>query len=127
MDVLDFADSHFLHYHFPDDLRYACLGIGVAYHRTPGFSDDSDHARYAVLFGVVRQCLHPSRMAWAYGLSTVDRLFFCGWLGNCRYALGVIVIENFRLNIETTSPEILFLCFLRLFAAISNFNSARPG
>ena len=89
MDVLDFADSHFLHYHFPNDLRYACLGIGVAYHRTPGFSDDSDHARYAVLFGFVRQCLHPSRMARANGFGAMVRNDHIIGLGDCGNALGV--------------------------------------
>lgn len=94
MDVLDRADSHFLHYHFSNDLRYACLGIGVAYHRTPGFSDDSDHAGYAVLFGVVRQCLHPSRMARAYGFGAVDCDDHIFNLGDCCNAVGVIMIEN---------------------------------
>ena len=98
MDVLDGADSHFLHYHFPDDLRHACLGIGVAYHRTPGFSDDSDHAGYAVLFGVVRQCLYPSRLARAYGFGAMDRDDYFSRVGDYRYALGVIVIENFQIR-----------------------------
>ena len=31
----------FFHQHFPDDRRYACLGTGVADHRTSRFSDRS--------------------------------------------------------------------------------------
>jgi len=99
MDVLDHADGHFLYQHFSDDLRYACLGIGVAYHRTSGFSDDSDHARDAVFFGAVRQCLYPSRMAWIHRFGTMVCDDHIVGLGDCGNAVGVIVIENFQFRL----------------------------
>ena len=89
MDVLDQTDGHFFHQHFSDDRRYACLGTGVTDHRTSRFSDDSDHARYAVLFGVVRQCLHPSRMAWIHRFGTMVCDDHIVGLGDCGNAVGV--------------------------------------
>ena len=89
MDVLDQTDGHFFHLHFPDDRRYACLGTGVANHRTARFSDDPNDAGDEIFFGVVRQRLHSSRMAWTHRFETLvcdDHIF---GLGNCGNALGV--------------------------------------
>ena len=89
MDVLDQTDGYFFHQHFPDDRRYACLGIGVAYHRTSGFSDDPDDAGDEILFGVAGQCLYPSCMAWIHRFDAVvcdDHIF---GLGDCGDAVGV--------------------------------------
>ena len=42
-----------------------------------GFSDDSDHPRDEIFFGVARQCLYPSRVARIHGFGAVDlRLLF---------------------------------------------------
>ena len=94
MDVLDRTDGHFLYQHFPDDRRYAGLGVGIPDHRTPGFSDDSDHAGYAILFGVVRQRLYPSGVARidGFGVMVCDDHIF--GLGNCGDAVGMILIEE---------------------------------
>jgi hypothetical protein len=52
MDVLDQTDSYFFHQHISDDRRDACLGTGVADHRTSRFSNDSDDTGDKIFFGV---------------------------------------------------------------------------
>jgi hypothetical protein len=100
MDVLDQTDGYFFHQHFPDDRRYAGLGTGVADHRTARFSDDPDNAGDEIFFGVAGQCLYPSGVARIDKFGVVDCDDHIFVLGNYRYALGVKVIEDFRLKIE---------------------------
>ena len=104
MDVLDEADGDFFHQHLPDDLRYAGLGVGFADNRTTRISDDPDHARYTILSGSVGQRLHPSGVARIHGSAVVDRIHYFDRLDHYRYALGVKMIEYFRLKIEDLRP-----------------------
>ena len=94
MDVLDQTDGYFFHQYFLDDLRYACLGAGLADCRTSRIYDDPDNAGNKIFSGVVRQCIYPSRMAWIHRSSTmVWNDHICG-LGDCGDAVGVIMIEE---------------------------------
>ena len=100
MDVLDQTDGHFLYCHFPDALRHAGLGAGIADHRTSRFFDDSDDPGNEIFFGVAGQCLHPSRVAWTHRfVALVCHAHICS-MGDSRHALGVILIEDRKLKIE---------------------------